>query len=98
VRDISFENLRINGSLILSAAAGNISVDSYAYNVTFSNDSPSNLTAHGVPYSWFDSHGITNNYATAENLDIDNDGMINWKEYYAGTDPTNAASFSEYAA
>jgi hypothetical protein len=36
--------------------------------------------------------GSTTNPAAADNADPDGDGMPNWMEFLAGTDPTNAAS------
>jgi hypothetical protein len=51
-----------------------------------------NKTPHGVPYSWLNAAGITNDQDQVENNDPDNDGMATWQEYYAGTDPTNAGS------
>ena len=44
-------------------------------------------TSHGVPYTWLNSKGITNNYEQADASDPDNDGMVTWKEYWAGTEP-----------
>lgn len=50
-----------------------------------------------VPAGWLASHGVTNDTSdnaltTAEVADTDGDGMKNWQEYFAGTEPTNAAS------
>ena len=42
---------------------------------------------HGVPQTWLDAYGITN-----ENSDLDGDGMPAWQEYLAGTDPANPLS------
>jgi hypothetical protein len=42
---------------------------------------------HGVPQTWLDAYGITN-----ENSDADGDGMPAWQEYLAGTDPANPLS------
>jgi hypothetical protein len=49
---------------------------------------------HGVPVSWLQAKGLTNyaDTAAAEIDDPDHDGMATWKEYYAGTDPTNSNS------
>lgn len=49
------------------------------------------LKNYGVPQSWLNSYGFTN-YATDVELDPDHDGHATWKEYIAGTDPTNPAS------
>ena len=56
---------------------------------------------HGTPLIWLRSYGFTNDFAVAEESDPDQDGMQTWEEYYAGTEPTNAASvfrFQEIAA
>ncbi len=46
----------------------------------------------GTPIPWLMSHGINNNFAAAELLDPDGDGMLTWQEYRANTDPQNANS------
>ena len=47
---------------------------------------------HGTPIPWLQSYGFTGDYTNAELLDPDNDGMANWQEFRANTNPTNAAS------
>jgi phosphatidylethanolamine-binding protein (PEBP) family uncharacterized protein len=42
-------------------------------------------------HTWLASYGLLSN-GTADYLDSDNDGMNNWQEYLAGTNPTNASS------
>jgi hypothetical protein len=49
-------------------------------------------TASGTRYSWLASYGITNNQEAADLQDTDGDGALNWEEYLAGTNPTNANS------
>lgn len=51
----------------------------------FAND-PAN-----TPYSWLAKYGLTNFNADAM-ADTDGDGLKNWQEYVAGTNPTNPAS------
>ncbi|MCE9614963.1 MAG: right-handed parallel beta-helix repeat-containing protein [Lentisphaerae bacterium] len=46
---------------------------------------------NGVPGWWLAGYGLPNNQAGAD-ADSDLDGLENWKEYYAGTVPTNRAS------
>lgn len=46
------------------------------------------LTAVGVPELWYVGFGI----AIDDSGDGDGDRALNWQEYRAGTDPTNAAS------
>jgi hypothetical protein len=45
-------------------------------------------TPLGVPYAWFGYFGL----ATNDLADPDLDGSPAWKEFFAGTDPTNAFS------
>lgn len=47
------------------------------------------LTDKGTPVSWLLGYGLT---AGDDELDTDGDGHEAWKEYLAGTNPTNAAS------
>jgi hypothetical protein len=42
-------------------------------------------------HTWLASYGLPSN-GSADYLDWDNDGMNNWLEYLAGTNPTNASS------
>jgi autotransporter-associated beta strand protein len=51
------------------------------------------LAINGVPISWLISHyGVTNDYNALALSDSDGDGAPAWKEYWAGTDPTNPQS------
>ncbi|VGO11781.1 Endo-1,4-beta-xylanase Z [Pontiella desulfatans] len=51
-------------------------------------------TDAGTPHSWLDAHALVTggDYAAADAQDADSDGLLNGREYWAGTDPTNAAS------
>ena len=42
-------------------------------------------------HSWLASYGLTSD-GSADYLDSDGDGLNNWQEYLAGTNPTNAGS------
>jgi hypothetical protein len=53
---------------------------------------PSTGLPFGTPIPWLLYYGITGNPTNAEVADSDNDGVPNWKEYQAGTNPTNSAS------
>jgi len=46
-----------------------------------------------IPDAWETTYGLDANAAGDRNLDADLDGMSNWQEYLAGTNPTNSASF-----
>jgi hypothetical protein len=51
----------------------------------------SNANTYGIPESWLIGHGIPPTQQGAE-MDNDEDGLLNWEEYYAGTIPTNRLS------
>lgn len=62
---------------------------------------PATVTAnHGIPYNWLTYMGVVTNgsssntmaAAAIDSADFDGDGMPNWQEYFAGTEPTNALS------
>jgi len=50
-----------------------------------------NISSNGVPHQWFDEQGLTGDWETIGLLDQDEDGMLSWEEWVAGTSPTNAA-------
>ena len=50
------------------------------------------LAAHDTPVWWLAQWGATGSFDAAATADWDLDGMANWAEYEAGTQPTNAAS------
>ncbi len=47
---------------------------------------------YGTPVPWLMSYGFSGNFTNAEVADTDLDGMLNWQEYRANTNPTNALS------
>jgi hypothetical protein len=47
----------------------------------------------GLPDAWEASYGFDTNDVANATLDPDGDGMGNWEEYVAGTNPTNASSY-----
>ena len=52
-----------------------------------------NVTANtSTPEWWLAQYGWTNNFESAATNDADGDGMSNWQEYIADTNPTNALS------
>ena len=50
------------------------------------------LTVKGTPHWWLASYGLTNNFETDDDADVDADGHKAWQEYVTGTDPTNTLS------
>jgi len=51
-----------------------------------------NLATNRTPEWWLAQYGWTNNFNAAATNDADHDGLLNWQEWVAGTDPTNALS------
>jgi hypothetical protein len=51
-----------------------------------------NLSTNGTPEWWLAQYGWTNDFDAAAVLDADHDGLLNWQEWEAGTDPTNQRS------
>jgi hypothetical protein len=47
----------------------------------------------GLPNDWEIDHGLNPNDPNDAAEDDDHDGLTNWQEYLAGTDPQNAASY-----
>jgi hypothetical protein len=47
----------------------------------------------GLPDAWELASGFATNNAANAALDSDGDTLLNWEEYVAGTDPTNALSY-----
>lgn len=55
-----------------------------------------NRTIHGIPHTWFTSHGMTNKSDSAEGENPDGDSYNNLQEYVTGTDPTNPESYLRF--
>ena len=57
------------------------------------------ISGRNVPETWYRSHGLTNGSPDIlDLLDSDNDGVLNWQEYTADTNPTNPASLLKITA
>jgi hypothetical protein len=52
----------------------------------------------GIPDAWEEQFGFETNSALDAFLDSDGDTMLNWQEWVAGTEPTNAASYLKFDA
>jgi autotransporter-associated beta strand protein len=51
------------------------------------------FTSHGTPTTWLEAYGlVSTTHENADTNDVDGDGMTAYKEYRAGTDPTNSNS------
>lgn len=60
---------------------------SEAVMLTISRDA---TTTGGVPHAWLHDQGITNDFESAANTDLDGDGALTWQEYVMNTDPTDS--------
>ncbi|MGH7954238.1 MAG: hypothetical protein ACREFE_20275, partial [Limisphaerales bacterium] len=85
----AFNFLDVDNSLYTNT--GNQSFTNENFSDFITVYSASNLP-YGTPVPWLMEYGFTNNFAAAETNDSDGDGMLNWQEYVAGTNPTNASS------
>ena len=65
---------------------GNLTASAFLTYVTDSD-------ADGMPDAWETAYGSEPNNPADAMLDRDGDGLSNWQEYVAGTDPTDASSY-----
>ncbi|MCI0365929.1 MAG: lamin tail domain-containing protein, partial [Phycisphaerales bacterium] len=49
--------------------------------------------ADGIPDTWEDQYGFNASNSVDRVIDSDGDGMLNWQEYIAGTDPRDSWSY-----
>ena len=68
----------------------------YVRLVRAGNSSSVDHVGDGIPDGWrrqyFGGSGAMTNASSCAGCDPDQDGLVNWQEYIAGTNPTNAAS------
>jgi hypothetical protein len=88
---VSGSHLYVGGSL--QTAGGKLST----YLARWDGLSPdADTVGDGISDTWrqqyFGGTGTESNLASAADADPDGDGMTNWQEFLAGTDPTSAAS------
>jgi NHL repeat len=56
---------------------------------------PASITSDEWKLAFF---GSLTNSQSADNVDADGDGALNWQEYVAGTNPTNALSYLQFTS
>jgi hypothetical protein len=71
----------------------NVANPSTTANAQFNITTLADTDADGIPDVWESNFGMNTNRAADGALDFDLDGMSNYAEYIAGTDPTNALSY-----
>ncbi|VGO16683.1 Bacillopeptidase F [Pontiella desulfatans] len=74
-------------SLVLSNITDNIGIRA-EFALTMETNAPVD-----VSHRWLAEYGWTNDLATVVTNDADGDGFATWKEYLAGSEPTNKASY-----
>jgi hypothetical protein len=66
---------------------GNPRITGYAVDMGAYEKTPASI----IPNWWLFKYGLTND-GSADNVDLDGTGVVNWQKWKAGLNPTNAAS------
>jgi uncharacterized repeat protein (TIGR01451 family) len=59
-------------------------------------DFAANLAPRGTPEWWLAEYGLSNDFATAEESDLDEDGQFAWQEFRANTRPDDPFSLFQF--
>jgi hypothetical protein len=82
----AFSEFAVDNALYTNSSGTNF----YGFTLTTTNGFFENYPAappHGTPVPWLISYGFTNNFAAAELLDPNGNGLTVWQDYLAGLNP-----------
>jgi hypothetical protein len=81
----------VDGASVGAVTSYTFSVVTTNHTIAVSAGASQTETANGVPFSWLTDQGLGTNDTT----DTDLDGVVEWQEYVAGTDPNDIDSLFE---